>query len=100
MYVKCHGRQAVLVGLDLFSHVAVQISHHIFGQTNIRKMVKLTVKTEMLAIVESSVMCAAAPIKTRLTVEISIMSMGMMISGTLYQQKYDMIVRVATPCII
>lgn len=63
-------------------------------------MVKLTVKIEMLTIVAISDMYCPAAIKTRLTVEISIRSMGVMISGIPYQQKYDMMVKVATPCMI
>jgi len=63
-------------------------------------MAKLTVKIEMLTIVIVSVMYSPAAIKTRLIVEISIRSMGVIISGIPYQQKYDMMVKVATPCMI
>lgn len=41
-----------------------------------------------------------APIKTRFNVDISINSIGKIISGTPYSQKYDMTDVVAIPCII
>ena len=70
MYVKCHGRQAWLTGLFRCSHVATHMPHQSVGQTNARKMVKFTVNIAMFNLVAFSDMYAAAPINTRLIVDI------------------------------
>lgn len=48
-YVKCHGRQAWLVGLSWCSQVVVAMSHHRYGQRKIRKTKKVKTNMPMFA---------------------------------------------------